>query len=62
MSCLTISLLGSMTTSLDGQPVTNFGYDKVRALLAYLAVESERPNKNNGPALRARDKLSIGDR
>ena len=28
-----------------GQPVSGFEYDKVRALLAYLAVESDRPHR-----------------
>ena len=30
---------------LDGEPVTVFESDKVRALLAYLAVESDRPHR-----------------
>ena len=40
MAHLTLSLLGGMAATLDGQPVAAFGTDKVRALLAYLAVES----------------------
>jgi predicted ATPase/DNA-binding SARP family transcriptional activator/Tfp pilus assembly protein PilF len=41
MSQLSICLLGPFQVTLDAQPVTGFGYDKVRALLAYLAVEAE---------------------
>jgi predicted ATPase/DNA-binding SARP family transcriptional activator len=44
MAHLQVSLLGTFEVTLDGQPVTNFGYNKVRALLAYLAVESELPH------------------
>lgn len=39
MAHLSIALLGSFRAALDGQPVTGFKYDKVRALLAYLCVE-----------------------
>ncbi|WP_420629196.1 BTAD domain-containing putative transcriptional regulator [Candidatus Leptofilum sp.] len=39
MPQLTINLLGEFSVTLDGQPVTNFYSDKVRALLAYLVVE-----------------------
>ncbi|MCB9156332.1 MAG: AAA family ATPase [Caldilineaceae bacterium] len=42
MTSLTIALLGPLQIQLDGQPVT-LPYDKVRALLAYLALESTRP-------------------
>jgi WD40 repeat protein/DNA-binding SARP family transcriptional activator len=45
MSHLAISLLGTFTVQIDGEPVTNFGYDKVRALLAYLVVESDHPHR-----------------
>ncbi len=45
MAGLSIYLLGPLRVTLDGQPVTSFGYDKVRALLAYLAVESQRPHR-----------------
>ena len=41
MARLSIRLLGPFQVTLDGQPVTAFEPDKVRALLAYLAVESE---------------------
>lgn len=43
MSRLTICLLGPFTALLDGVPLTGFRSDKVRALLAYLAVEAHRP-------------------
>jgi len=45
MPRLSISLLGSFQTTLDGQPVTDFVTDKTRALLAYLAVERDRPQR-----------------
>ena len=44
MPRLTLSLSGSFQATLDGQPVTAFESDKARALLAYLAVESDRPH------------------
>ena len=40
MARLSIHLLGPFRVILDGQPVAGFESDKVRALLAYLAVES----------------------
>jgi DNA-binding SARP family transcriptional activator len=45
MARLAMSLLGTFEVTLDGVPVTAFGYDKVRALLAYLAVEADRPHR-----------------
>jgi DNA-binding SARP family transcriptional activator len=42
---LSLSLLGGFKITLDGKPVTAFGADKVRALLAYLAMESNRPQR-----------------
>jgi len=50
MSRLAIALLGSYWTTLDGLPVTAFATDKIRALLAYLAVESERPQRREALA------------
>ncbi len=50
MTHLSISLLGSMTVTLDGQTVTSFEYDKVRALLTYLAVEWQRPHRREALA------------
>jgi DNA-binding SARP family transcriptional activator len=45
MSRLVISLFGPLRVTLDGEPVTGFESDKVRALLAYLAVETEAPHR-----------------
>ncbi len=45
MSHLTISLLGALKVTLDDVPVTDFSTDKARALLAYLAVEADRPHR-----------------
>lgn len=42
MSYLELGLLGPFQVLLDGQPVTAFESNKVRALLAYLASESTR--------------------
>ena len=44
---LVLSFLGTFEALLDGRPVDNFHYDKVRALLAYLAVESDRPHRRD---------------
>src|SRR5262245_38803384 len=40
---LTVSLLGGFDVARDGRSVTRFRSAKVRALLAYLAVEADRP-------------------
>ncbi|HUW14966.1 MAG TPA: BTAD domain-containing putative transcriptional regulator, partial [Anaerolineae bacterium] len=45
MSRLDIHLLGPFEVSLDGEPLTGLESDKVRALLAYLAVEADRPHR-----------------
>ena len=42
---LSLSFLGTFQVKLNHEPVTNFGYDKVRALLAYLALESSFPQR-----------------
>ena len=44
MARLSISCLGPFQVTLDGQPVTDFKSNKVRALLVYLAVEADRPH------------------
>jgi DNA-binding response OmpR family regulator len=44
MPRLTISLLGSFQVALAGQPLSGFASRKVQALLAYLAVEADRPH------------------
>ena len=45
MAHLSLSLLGPFQVTLGGEPVTDFESDKVRALLAYLAVEAHRPHR-----------------
>jgi DNA-binding SARP family transcriptional activator len=45
MSHLAISLLGCFRVTLDDVPLTSFATDKVRALLAFLAVEADRPHR-----------------
>jgi ABC-type oligopeptide transport system substrate-binding subunit len=50
MTRLSISLLGSFRVALDGEPVTGFVSDKARALLAFLAVEAERPHRREALA------------
>ena len=50
MSRLTIRLLGPFEVVLDNQPVTGFESDKVRALLAYLATESEQAHRREALA------------
>lgn len=42
MSHLRLSLFAGFDATLDGQPITAFGTDKARALLAYLAVAAPR--------------------
>ena len=44
MAHLSLSLLGSFHAMLDDQPITGFKSNKVRALLAYLSVEVDRPH------------------
>jgi DNA-binding SARP family transcriptional activator len=44
MAHLSISLLGAFQVCHDGQPVTEFDSNKARGLLAYLAVEADRPH------------------
>jgi DNA-binding SARP family transcriptional activator/predicted ATPase len=45
MAQLTVRLLGPLEVALDGDPVSGFATDKVRALLAYLVVEAGRPHR-----------------
>jgi len=42
MRRLALTLLGPFEATLDGEPITGFESNKVRALLAYLAVEADR--------------------
>ena len=44
MPHLQLTLLGAFQATLDGEPVAGFESNKVRALLAYLAVEADRPH------------------
>jgi predicted ATPase/DNA-binding SARP family transcriptional activator len=45
MARLEISLLGQLRVVREGRPVDDLAYAKVRALLAYLAVEADRPQR-----------------
>jgi DNA-binding SARP family transcriptional activator/predicted ATPase len=45
MPRLSMRFLGGYQVQLDGEPVTTLEYDKVRALLAYLAMEADRPRR-----------------
>lgn len=44
MAELSLSLLGPWQATVAGEVVRGFRFDKVRALLAYLAVEADRPH------------------
>ena len=50
MPRLTLSFLGCFHVCLDNRPVTDFKSNKVRALLAYLAVEADRPHRREALA------------
>ncbi len=50
MAHLSLLLLGTLQALLDGQPATGFQSIKVRALLAYLAVEADRPHSRESLA------------
>ena len=45
MARLTIRLLGPFQVALDGEAITGFATDKVRALLAYLVVTPDQPHR-----------------
>jgi DNA-binding SARP family transcriptional activator/predicted ATPase len=47
---LSIRLLGPFRVALDGEPTTGFESDKVRALLAYLAVTADRSHRREALA------------
>ena len=49
MAGLSMWFLGGFRASLDGEPIAA-KYDKVRALLAYLVLESERPHRREALA------------
>ena len=50
MPRLTLSFLGCFQVFLDDRPVTDFKSNKVHALLAYLAVEADRPHRREALA------------
>jgi len=50
MGFLNITTLGTFQIRLDGQNLTAFRTDKVRALLVYLAVEAARPHRRDALA------------
>lgn len=50
MPRLAIYLFGSILVTIDGEPVRSLYYDKVRALLAYLAVESHLSHRRESLA------------
>ena len=50
MSDLDIHLLGPWQVRRQGEPLTGFRHDKVRALLAYLVVEADRPHRRESLA------------
>ena len=45
MACLRVRLLGPLQVTLDEVAATGFVSDKVRALLAYLALETGQPHR-----------------
>lgn len=45
MSQLKLSLFGPFRAAIDGQPLASFPTDKVRALLAFLALEPDKPHR-----------------
>jgi adenylate cyclase len=47
MARLSIHVLGPMQVTLDGQMIARFETEKARALLAYLAVEADRPHRRD---------------
>ena len=49
-SSLSVRLLGPFQVTLDERPVTGFRSDKVRALLAYLVAEADRPHRREALA------------
>jgi predicted ATPase/DNA-binding SARP family transcriptional activator len=50
MAHLALYLFGPFQATLEGNEVTNFATDKARALLAYLAVEADRPHRRDALA------------
>jgi adenylate cyclase len=50
MPHLSIRVLGPFQVSLDGEPLSGFNSDKVRGLLAYLALSPDRPRRREALA------------
>lgn len=50
MRYLALTFLGGFHVTLDEVTITNFGSDKARALLAYLALENNRPHRRTALA------------
>ncbi len=50
MANFALHLFGTFTAIVDGREVSNFATDKARALLAYLAVESDRSHRRDALA------------
>ena len=50
MAHLSLTLLGAFQARLDGEPITAFESNKVRALLAYLAAEADHPQRREALA------------
>jgi predicted ATPase/DNA-binding SARP family transcriptional activator len=47
MARLSLTLLGRLEVTLDGESITGFQSNKVRALLVYLATEADRPHRRD---------------
>lgn len=50
MARLSLSFLGTFQVTLEATPITAFVSDKARALLAYLAVDADRPHRRESLA------------
>ncbi|MGD2178293.1 MAG: BTAD domain-containing putative transcriptional regulator, partial [Anaerolineae bacterium] len=50
MAHLSVRVLGPFQVHLDGEPVSGFASDKVRALLVYLAMSPDRPHRREALA------------
>src|SRR6476659_5737665 len=47
MARLSFTVLGPLDVLLDGQSILGLAYDKVWALLVYLALEADRPHRRD---------------
>ena len=47
MAHLTLEVLGTLQVIKDRAPITKFESDKVRALLVYLAVQADAPQRRD---------------